>query len=126
LGCVAYWLLTGHLVFDGDNVMQMLVDHARTPAVRPSRRVELPIPPELEDLVMECLEKDPDRRPSSAGILGARLGSVRLAATWTAERAEQWWAAHRPEPSAARPVAEVLLSHEGRERRIGPGARPRG
>ncbi|RPJ81404.1 MAG: hypothetical protein EHM13_10485, partial [Acidobacteria bacterium] len=126
LGCVAYWLLTGQLVFEGDNVMQVLFDHARTPATRPSLRVELPIPPQLEDLVMECLEKDPARRPPSAEVLGVRLGSVPLAWAWTAERAEQWWAAHRPEPSAARPVAEILLSHEGRERRIGPRARPRG
>ena len=126
LGCVAYWLLTGQLVFEGDNVMQVLFDHARTPPTRPSVRVELPIPPQLEDLVMECLEKDPARRPPSAEVLGSRLGSVPLASAWTAERAEQWWAAHRPEPSAARPVAEILLSHEGRERRIGPRARPRG
>ena len=126
LGCVAYWLLTGQLVFEGEGVMQVMFDHVNKQAERPSLRVELPIPPELEDLVMTCLEKDPGRRPPSAEALSGQLGSVPLAAAWTAERAEQWWAAHRPEPSAARPVADILLSHEGRERRIGPRARPRG
>jgi hypothetical protein len=103
-----------------------LLDHARTPATRPSLRVELPIPPELEELVMECLEKDPGRRPPNAEVLSTRLGSVPLASAWTAERADRWWAAHRPEPSAARPVADILLSHEDRERHIGQRARPRG
>ena len=73
LGCVAYWLLTGKLVFEGSSAMQVMIDHARTPAPRPSLRVELPIPAPLEDLVMECLEKEPARRPSSAEVLSARL-----------------------------------------------------
>jgi eukaryotic-like serine/threonine-protein kinase len=126
LGCVAYWLLTGKLVFEGDSAMQVMIDHARTPAPRLSLRVELPIPAPLEDLVMECLEKDPTRRPLSAEALGARLEDVPMNAPWTAERAEQWWAAHRPQSPDARPVADILLSHEGRQMRIGPRARPRG
>jgi serine/threonine-protein kinase len=47
LGCVAYWLLTGKLVFEGDSAMQVMVDHASKPAPRPSLRVELPIPAPL-------------------------------------------------------------------------------
>jgi serine/threonine-protein kinase len=125
LGCVAYWLLTGKLVFEGDSAMQVMIDHARTPAPRPSRRVELSIPAPLEDLVMECLEKEPARRPASAAVLGARLETIAVT-TWSAERAEQWWASHRPAPPDARPVADILLSHEGRQMRIGPRAHPRG
>ena len=75
---------------------------------------------------MECLEKDPGRRPASAEIVSERLGAVPLTSAWTAERAEQWWAMHRPRPRDARPVADVLLSHEGRELRIGPRVRARG
>ena len=75
---------------------------------------------------MECLEKDPARRPPSAEVVSARLNAVPLASAWTAERAEQWWATHRPPSPDARPVADVLLSQEGRELRIGPRVRPRG
>jgi serine/threonine-protein kinase len=124
LGCVAYWLLTGKLVFEGDTIMQVLVDHARTPATRPSLRVDEPIPAPLEDLVMECLEKEPSRRPPSAEVLSARLEAIHLSSPWTAERAEEWWATHRPASTGVRPVAEVLLSHEGRRLRIGQRARP--
>ena len=126
LGCVGYWLLTGKLIFEGGSVVEVMFHHAHTPPPRPSTRSELPIPAPLEDLVVECLEKDPARRPASAEAVSTRLDAVSLESAWTVERAERWWAMHRPLPADARRVAEVLLSQEGRELRIGPLARPRG
>ena len=123
LGCVAYWLLTGTMVFEGENPMQVMMQHAQAEPKRPSDRVDLPIPAALEALVMECLEKDPARRPAGAEVVRNRLDAVPLPSVWTAERAEQWWAMHRPKPRDARPAADVLLSHEGRELRIGPRVR---
>ena len=106
--------------------MQVMIDHARTLPPRPSLRVELPIAAPLEELVMECLEKEPPSRPSSAAVLSERLKNVPLAEHWTAERAVRWWATHRPQPVDVRPAADMLLSHEERQVRIGPRARPRG
>jgi serine/threonine protein kinase len=125
LGCVAYWLLTGKLVFEG-STMQVMVQHASTAPTRPSLRVELPIPAPLDNLIMECLEKDPARRPPSAEAVSTRLEAVPLAAAWTADRAERWWAINRPRAGNERPAADLLLSHEGRELRVGPRVRPRG
>jgi eukaryotic-like serine/threonine-protein kinase len=126
LGCVAYWLLTGKLVFEGDNAMQVMMQHVQAEPKRPTLRTEQPIPPALEALVMDCLGKDPASRPASAEAVSERLAAVPLASPWTAERAEQWWATHRPRPRDARLVADMLLSHEGHELRIGPRLRPRG
>jgi serine/threonine-protein kinase len=126
LGCVAYWLLTGKLVFAGKSVVEVMFHHAHTPPVRPTTRSELPIPASLETLVMDCLEKDPAHRPASAEAVSARLEAVALESLWTAERAERWWEMHRPLPADARRLAEVLLSQEGRELRIGPRVRPQG
>jgi serine/threonine-protein kinase len=112
VGCVAYWLLTGKLVFQGDTAMKMMVEHARTVPPRPQTRTELPIPPALEQIIMDCLEKDPARRPATAAELALRLGAVDVPQAWTAERAERWWRAHQPQQVQARPVAEVLLSRE--------------
>jgi tRNA A-37 threonylcarbamoyl transferase component Bud32 len=125
LGCVAYWLLTGRMVFEGENAMQVMLKHVQAEPERPSLRTEQPIPAALEELVMDCLEKDPGRRPASAEVVRGRLDAVPLSSVWTAERAEQWWAMHRPKAGDARPVADVLLSHEGHELRIGPRVRPR-
>jgi serine/threonine-protein kinase len=126
LGCVGYWLLTGKLIFEGRSAVEVMFHHAHTPPPKPSTRSELPIPAPLEDLLMECLEKDPAGRPTSAEAVSTRLDAVSLESAWTVERAERWWAMHRPLPAEARRVAEVLLSQEGRELRIGPRVRPRG
>ena len=75
---------------------------------------------------MDCLEKEPARRPASAEMVSERLGVVPLAPAWSEERAEQWWAMHQPRARDARPAADVLLSHEGHELRIGPRLRVRG
>ena len=126
LGCVTYWLLTGKMVFEGENAMQVMMQHAQAEPKRPSQRVDRAIPAALEELIMDCLEKDPARRPLDAAAVAERLDAVPVESVWTAERAEQWWAMHRPRPRDSRPVAEVLLSHEGHELRIGPRVRPRG
>ena len=124
VGCVAYWLLTGMLVFEGENALQVMTQHVQAEPRRPSQRIEEPVPAALEQLVMACLEKDPARRPATAEAVSDRLDAVLLPAEWTAERAEEWWAMHRPSSRDTRPVADVLLSHEGHELRIGPRVRP--
>ncbi|HTG74791.1 MAG TPA: hypothetical protein VMB70_13540, partial [Terriglobia bacterium] len=62
----------------------------------PSQRTETAIPPELERIIMACLEKDPHKRPQTASELIASLKAVPLPAPWTPYRAEHWWQAHRP------------------------------
>src|SRR4029450_1369316 len=54
-GCVAYFLLTGELVFTADTPMALVVQHASTPPTPPSARSELQIPPALDRVVMDCL-----------------------------------------------------------------------
>jgi serine/threonine-protein kinase len=95
-GCVAYWLLTGLPVFAADTAMKQLLAHAQSPPEPPSVRTELPIPPDLDALVLSCLAKDRERRPQSPRDLLERLESVALRQTWTAARAHEWWTAHLP------------------------------
>jgi serine/threonine-protein kinase len=101
-GCVAYWLLTGDLVFSGDTPMEILMNHVHTPPSPPSRRSELPVPEELDRLVLSCLAKDPAERPQSARALSQRLGEIDGAEAWTESRAREWWAKHQP-VAAVRP-----------------------
>ena len=60
LGCVAYYLLTGLLVFDADTPTQFIVEHIKTEPEPPSRRSEMQIPEALEGVVMACLQKGPE------------------------------------------------------------------
>jgi len=69
-------------------------------------------------LILECLEKDPDKRPATAAALRARLQGIPVATAWTRERAEAWWSDHVPGMSARRPVADFLLSQEARPARV--------
>jgi eukaryotic-like serine/threonine-protein kinase len=101
VGCVAYWLLTGHLVFEGANSLEVLMHHVRTPPTPPSQRTELPLPPSLDRLILSCLEKDPARRPQSAVALSRRLAACAAEPAWTEQRAAQWWERHRPVPEVA-------------------------
>jgi serine/threonine-protein kinase len=94
LGCVAYYLLTGHLVFEADTAMKMLMHHVQTPPVPPSQRTELAIPRELDDLVMACLEKDPDKRPQDAGLLFEMACDCPITGGWNNAAARRWWEAH--------------------------------
>ena len=99
LACTAYWALTGQLPFQASTVAQMLLHHAQTPPVPPSEVSELPIPPELDTLLMMCLEKNPARRPASALDLESRLARVRCEQPWTEDRARAWWEVHAPDRS---------------------------
>jgi serine/threonine-protein kinase len=112
-GCVMYWLLTGQLVFSGDTAMQLLMQHAQARPEPPSARTELPIPQELDAIVLACLAKSPADRPQTARELARRLSVVPLRDAWTPERAKAWWDTHRPSSLAASaaPAAAAAASH---------------
>ena len=97
LGCVAYYLLTGQLVFEAETPVKMLIEHLQSTPIPPSQRTEMPIPPELDALVMACLEKDPDRRPQNAEQLLRMVRRCRAADAWDSEAARGWWETHLPE-----------------------------
>ena len=69
LGAVGYFLLTGTAPFSGRNAVEVCAHHLHTAPVPPSTRSSRPIPRELETLILECLEKDPTKRPPSAASL---------------------------------------------------------
>jgi serine/threonine-protein kinase len=93
LGCVAYYLLTGTLVFEADSGLQMMAKHLRAEPVPPSQRTALPIPAALERLVLACVAKKPEDRPRGAAELARALSDIE-GERWSEERAAEWWKAH--------------------------------
>ena len=76
LGCVAYYLLTGRLVFEGDTPLQTILKHLQQAPEPPSRASDRAIPSALDELVLACLAKQPEERPATAAVLSHRLSQV--------------------------------------------------
>ncbi len=85
-GAVGYEMLTGRPPFDGENVRKVLLAvMTETPEAPHRHRAEIPEP--LGDLILACLEKDPDERPQSAQEVLAGLDGVGSSAAVPTKRA---------------------------------------
>ncbi|TNF73082.1 MAG: serine/threonine protein kinase [Acidobacteria bacterium] len=96
LGAVAYWMLAGRPVFDSGSAMEVLIDHVKTPPLPFAETSEVPVPKELEEIVMKCLEKDPADRFQSAVDLAEAIASSSAAGSWSQRQALDWWELHKP------------------------------
>lgn len=105
LGCVGYFLLTGSLVFEGENALQLVLKHIQTEPVPPSLRLGRPVPEALEGVILSCLAKAPGARPADAATLAEAL-TVAGADDWTQGEARVWWETiFTPRPSGDLRVA---------------------
>jgi tetratricopeptide (TPR) repeat protein len=96
LGCTAFFMLTGRCVFEARTAADMLIHHVQSSPPRLSEVSELSVPKLLEEVVVQCLEKNPDKRPESAMQIYELLGKVELRNAWTQDRAREWWRRHDP------------------------------
>jgi serine/threonine-protein kinase len=90
LGCVAYFLLTGQVVFASTSALQSIARHLNDVPPPPSRQAKYPVPEDLDRLVLRLLAKRPDDRPASAAELAGALADLELE-PWTEQAAEEWW-----------------------------------
>jgi serine/threonine-protein kinase len=78
-GALLYFMLTGRPPFEtADGPMGLLMAHASELPVRPSKKLGVPLPGDVEDVVMRCLEKDPANRYEDGTALAVALRSCRL------------------------------------------------
>ncbi len=118
LGCVLFEALVGHAPFVGER-MAVMLSHLNDEPPRPSALAPS-VPPELDDVVLGALAKDPAERHASTGALAAaartaldRLGSSTEARTYDV---------HTVPARPAEPVAHgVEVTAPGR----GPATPPR-
>ncbi len=94
LGCVAYWLTTGSLVFEEKGAAAMMLAHLQKAPIVPSMRNDLAVPACLDRAIMMCLAKKPAERPASAEVLAGLLESCEDVGFWTPEDAKRWWHAN--------------------------------
>jgi serine/threonine-protein kinase len=94
IGAVGYFVLTGQHVFTGKTIVEVCGHHLHSEPVPPSKRLDRPVPEDLEDVLLSCLEKDPVDRPQSAAELCQRLQACRSMGEWTLTEARRWWDRH--------------------------------
>ncbi len=72
LGIILYEMLTGHVPFAGNNTSIVLLKHLQEPPA-PVRRFCMEISPQLEEVVLRALAKNPQQRFASAAQFADRL-----------------------------------------------------
>ena len=77
-GSVLYEMLTGERAFRGNSGLATLTAVLRDNP-RSSRRPALDAPPELQEVVMRCLRKDPDQRYQSMADVKSSIEQIYFA-----------------------------------------------
>lgn len=118
LGAVGYYLLTGQHVFASESAIEVLSQHLSAKPEPPSTRVGAPVSPDLERLILQCLEKEPSDRPASAqGLLDA-LTLCANGDPWNQVMARRWWDDHAaPDvlPPSEAPTVSSGFEHQALE-----------
>jgi serine/threonine protein kinase len=77
LGVVLYEMVTGRLPFESDTAMGLILHHLQTPPPSPHElRPDLGIPDPLSAVLLRALQKDPEKRFTSATEMAAALDEV--------------------------------------------------
>jgi len=92
MAAVGYFLLTGTPPFDGTNVLEICMHHARTPPQRPSERLKRDISPDLEEVLLKGLAKTGPQRFDTARDFAAALKRCASTDQWSIPQADEWWA----------------------------------
>jgi serine/threonine-protein kinase len=90
LGAVMYYMLTGQPPFAFDNPIKVLIAHAAH-EVSPPRQLNPNLPAGLEEVVLRCLEKDPEHRYQDVLALKRALGVLEFDEIWNSTTASDWW-----------------------------------
>ena len=91
LGAVGYYLLAGCFVFSGTNPIEVCAQHLSAIPKPPSSVCGRDVHPDLERLIMQCLEKKRDDRPTSGAAISEYLRALPIE-RWSQDDAAQWWA----------------------------------
>ena len=74
LGAIIFRIYCGRLPFEGESVAELMTAQLTEAPPKPSAFAQMSA--QLENLILACLDKNPDNRPASAAELGMRLREV--------------------------------------------------
>jgi len=111
LGAVMYYMLTGQPPFISDNPLKVMIAHASQEVI-PLRQHNADLPAELEEVVLRCLEKDPEHRFQDVASLRSALRELTFDDTWSSEQAAGWWSCNGC-PERKKMAAELVEAAAG-------------
>lgn len=95
IGALGYFLITGRNVFDAGSVMELFEKHLKETPVPPSRVAVTAVSAELDQVLLDCLAKDPSARPATVEALHASLARTPCSMAWTPDLRRAWWERYR-------------------------------
>ncbi len=117
LGVVMYELLTGKRLFDAPE-QGTILDHVRSLPIPPPSRANPEVPPEVDQIVLTALTRDPNKRWQRAGDMRDAIGVV-AAGRLTPKQFVSWveWAFTQNQPlrredSGVSALYEIIQSRE--------------
>lgn len=120
LGAVLYHALTGRPPFDADDVMVVVSMVLTTQPIPIEVASRTPLPEGLCRLVMDCLDKDPSRRPTAKGLEVELEALIAVDLTWSTQQAHAWWDKEGREAVAALEAERTRAAKERDEREEAP------
>jgi serine/threonine-protein kinase len=111
LGAVLYYMLTGRPPFMHENPLKVMIAHASQDVI-PPRQINPDLPMDLEEIVLRCLEKEPDQRFQDVGELRRAFSELAFADSWSSELAAEWWTCHGC-PERKKLAAELIEAAAG-------------
>jgi serine/threonine-protein kinase len=116
LGCLAYYLLTASPVFNAATTIEICSQHLHAVPTPISVKSKREVPKTLEALVLRCLSKNPDERPTSSEVV-AQLQAMANEpwGRWHESDAAVWWRSHAEKLAELRtrsiePIDETVVA----------------
>jgi tRNA A-37 threonylcarbamoyl transferase component Bud32 len=94
-GAVAFNLLTGRNVFEGQGPAELIYQVMTAPRPSPSQLRGSLVPIPLEQLVRDCLSIEPEHRPADFRQILEILDRIATQERWDPEQAREWWNAKK-------------------------------
>ena len=91
VGNVAFYLLSGEDLYNGETPLDVLYQVVNEKPRRPSEVSKQAIPAKLDDLVIDCLTKEPDDRPANVSVVMEILDALKRELPWRQDDARQAW-----------------------------------
>ncbi len=93
-GVLAYYMLVGHEPFAASDPGALFEEVLTVIPPPPSRDARGFVPAPLDQLVLKCLEKNPQARPESISAILQTLDDLAREYPWNRQVAARWWKDH--------------------------------